>query len=338
MIAALVLGSVALVALIGTWLVRSYALRHAVLDIPNERSSHDAPTPRGGGMAILAALLAGLVAARALDWIEPALTDALIAGGLLIGGIGFLDDHHRLPAWLRAAVHLLAAVVALTLLGGLPHLDLGTTTLELGALGWLLGALGIAWSINLYNFMDGIDGIAASEAVIAGGAGAMLALMSGNSSVAFATALLAASSAGFLVWNWAPAKIFMGDVGSGLLGYGLAVVAIAAENTNGPPLLIWLVLLGVFFVDATLTLLRRMVRREKWFVAHRSHAYQRLVQSGRSHAQVTGAVIVLNLLLAAAAYAAVHWPGHAPIIALGALAMLVGCYVVVEQVRPMRRH
>lgn len=337
MIAALVLGAVALLAALGTWVVRHYALRNALLDIPNERSSHTKPTPRGGGVAIVAALLAGLVAGRVLGWIEPRLWSALCGGGVLVAVIGFIDDHRHVAARVRVLVHVAAAGWALWMLGGMPQLRLGTATLQLGALGWVIGALGIVWAINFYNFMDGIDGIAASEAIVVGGAGALLAMATASAAIALAAALIAAAAAGFLVWNWPPARIFMGDIGSGFLGYAVAVTAIASEAGGGPPLLAWMVLLGVFVIDATVTLARRLARRERWFAAHRSHAYQRAVQAGHSHARVSTAVVLLGLVLACLAFVITRWERYAAVAGVLATAVLVSAYLAVERMEPMRR-
>ncbi|MHB1169205.1 MAG: MraY family glycosyltransferase [Longimicrobiales bacterium] len=333
--AVLLIGGVAAVAAVATWLVRHYAIEKSLIDVPNERSSHSEPTPRGGGIGIFVALLAGLCAAYAFGWLEQRLFFALATGGMLVGGIGFVDDHRHVRASVRAAVHFIAALIALALLGGLPSLRFGASELALGAAGWVLAALGIVWLINLYNFMDGIDGLAASEALVVCSIGAMLASLTGTASVATAAAVVAAAAAGFLVWNWPPAKIFMGDVGSGLLGYCIAVVAVGSENSGGPPLLVWLVLGAVFFVDTTLTLVRRVLHGEKWFKAHRLHAYQRAVRAGLSHGAVTGAVAGLNVLLGAIAYFMVEDTRRAPILLVGALVLVLAFYVAVERVRPM---
>lgn len=333
--AALLIGGVAVCSAIATWMVRRYAVRASLLDVPNERSSHSVPTPRGGGIGIFVGLLLGLCGAVIVDWIDLPLFVALISGGTLVAGIGFLDDHRHVPARVRALVHLIAAAVALSLVGGLPSLHLGTLELTLGPVGWVLGVIGIVWSINLYNFMDGIDGLAASEAVLVCGAGALLAWLLGATSVAVASTIVAAAAAGFLAWNWAPARIFMGDVGSGLLGYCIAVVAVGSESSGGPPLLVWLVLGAVFFVDATLTLVRRVIRGEKWLRAHRLHAYQRAVQAGLSHGAVTRVVIGLNVLLGAIAYLMVVYARKAPVLVLGALVLVLAVYLLVERVQPM---
>ena len=190
--------------------------------------------------------------------------------------------------------------------------------------------------VNLYNFMDGIDGIAGVEATMAGAVGAMLSWYTGLPSIAVCAAVVAAGAAGFLVWNRPPAKIFMGDVGSGVLGFFFAVIALASETRGGPPLIVWAGLLGVFIVDATATLVRRVLHGEKWYSAHRSHAYQRAVQAGWSHARVTGAVMLINVLLALAAVVAGALPSTLPWIGGVMIAFLGAVYLRVERIRPMR--
>lgn len=327
---------VGIVSLLGTHIVRRYALARAILDIPNDRSSHEVPTPRGGGLAIAISVLGGISAAAAVGWMDTRLAMALGGGGLLIAGIGWIDDHRHVAARWRALVHLTAATWAVWLLGGLESLRFGPTSLPLGLAGSVLAVIAIVWLINLYNFMDGIDGIAGSEALLVGGIGAIFALSAGHPAVATAALIIAAAAAGFLVWNWPPAKIFMGDVGSGLLGYLFAVLALASETRGGPALLVWVTLLAVFIFDATVTLVRRVLHGEQWYSAHRSHAYQRAVQAGWSHARVTGAVIFINLALALAAAAAVLHPARLPWVLGLVLALLAAVYLWIERIRPMR--
>lgn len=291
-----------------TGVVRRYALRHEMIDIPNARSSHTAPTPRGGGIAFVAVFLALAVWTLWSNGARLGMYMALVGGGFAVAAVGWLDDRYRLSAGLRAAVHSCAALWALSWLGGLPALDVGFGRLHLGWLGFLAAFLGIVWMINLFNFMDGIDGLAASEAVVAGVAGGLLLGAKGDATLAGICWLIAASCAGFLVWNWSPAKIFMGDIGSGFLGYSFAVIAIASENAASVPLLAWGIILSVFIVDATATLLFRMRRGERWYEAHRSHVYQRAVEAGYSHSQVTLVVIALDLLLAGLAWVTSGWP------------------------------
>jgi Fuc2NAc and GlcNAc transferase len=279
-----------------TGVVRKFAMAYRVLDVPNARSSHVAPTPRGGGLASV--LTAFLVLAVMLIRGDVAL-DVFMAsgvGGLAIAAVGFMDDRRPLPAGVRLAVHVAAAMWALLWLGGLPPLQIGERTIEFGWGGYMLGVLGIVWTLNLFNFMDGIDGIAASEAVFVAFAGALLqALASGDDPVIPVAVVFAAACAGFLVWNWPPAQIFMGDVGSGFMGYFIAVLALAFARDNPVALLVWVILGGLFFVDATVTLVRRMSRRESASQAHRSHAYQWLARRWNSHRRVTMLTIATNV-------------------------------------------
>jgi Fuc2NAc and GlcNAc transferase len=293
---------------ITTGILRRYALGHALLDVPNARSSHSVPTPRGGGFAIAVVTLSGVVAAGVVGWIEPALTWALVGGGGLVAGVGWLDDVRTLPARVRALVHAAAAVWVVVLLGGMPVLDLGIATLELGALGALLAIVAIVWGINVYNFMDGIDGLAGSEAIVVALAAAALLVASGQPGLAFVAGLIAASAIGFIAWNWPPSSIFMGDVGSGLLGFLFGALAVACANAGAISLLSFALLLGVFIFDATITLLRRFSKGERWYAPHRLHAYQRATQAGWGHERVTGTINVINVVLALLAVAGWIWP------------------------------
>jgi Fuc2NAc and GlcNAc transferase len=327
-------------AAILSWLlasrVRLYALDR-LLDIPNERSSHKSPTPRGGGLAIAVTALGGIIVAAMLGWIDWNLAIALSGGGAMIATVGFVDDHKSLSALTRFAVQFLSAAWGLYWFGGLPSLSVGSSTLELGLVGTGLGIVGIVWAINLYNFVDGIDGLAAGEAITTGVIGGVILLAMGQPGLATVSLLIAAASAGFLPLNWAPAKLFMGDVGSGMLGYLFAVLAIASENAGAVPLLIWVLLLGAFVFDATVTLCRRIAHGEKWYHAHHSHAYQRMVQAGRSHAQVSATVLLINLILAILAVVAWLRPTLF-LIAIGAGAVLLSIiYLTVEKIRPMHQ-
>lgn len=290
-----------------TFFVRTFALQKGILDIPNQRSSHTQATPRGGGLSFV---LVFLGFSLLFVWLLPenrALWLALLGGGL-VAAVGWLDDRKGLSNTVRFAVHGVAAAWALFWLGGLSQLELGLVSLPLGALGYLFAWLGIVWLINLYNFMDGIDGLAAGQAVVVALAAGAFLLLAGNWQLALACWVLAGATGGFLYWNWPPAKIFMGDVGSGLLGFVFAVFAIQTENRGGMPLLVWAVLLAPFIVDATATLVRRMIQREKWFEAHRSHAYQYATLRGYSHLQVTSSIMLIDAGLVFLSYLAWRWP------------------------------
>ena len=318
-----------------TWALRHYALARDVLDHPNERSSHAVPTPRGGGLAIV------LVAVVFEAWLgvtgrlEPGAALALAGGGLAVAAVGWWDDHGGVRASARAAVHFAAAAWALYWLGGLPGLAVGAGSVPLGVAGAVLAAVGIVWSTNLYNFMDGIDGIAGAEAVTCGLAGALLLLAVGERGLAAAALAVAAASAGFLAWNWAPARIFMGDVGSYFLGFTFAVLAVASERAGAVQLLAWMILLGVFVFDATATLVRRARRGETWHQAHRSHAYQRAARGAGGHARVSGAVVAVNLALASlASLGTFRPPWLLPAVGAGLL-LLAALYLAVERRWPM---
>jgi len=318
-----------------TWAVRHYALARDVLDHPNERSSHDVPTPRGGGVAIVVAAVAAEAALWAAGWLPREAALALAGGGVAVAAIGWLDDHGGVSAKARAAVHFAAAAWALFWLGGLPELRLGLGSVPLGIAGAVLAAFGIVWSTNLYNFMDGIDGIAGAEAVTCGLFGGLLLLAAGGRGLAAAAFALAAASAGFLAWNWHPARIFMGDAGSYFLGFTFAVLAVASERAGSVPLLAWMVLLGVFVFDATATLVRRFRRGERWHQAHRSHAYQRAAPTRAHHARVSGAVAGLNVMLASLAWLGTTRPGWLLPAVGAALPVLATLYLAVERRRPM---
>jgi Fuc2NAc and GlcNAc transferase len=251
---------------------------------------------------------------------------ALFGGSVLVALIGILDDHRPLPAWLRFCVHCGASAWALWRLGGVSALPLGAAGAQIPS--WavsVLVLLGMVWLINLYNFMDGIDGIAGVEAVCVSGLGGLLLARSGCGGEASVAWVLAFASAGFLVWNWPPAKIFMGDAGSGFLGYVLAVFVVSSSKVQARLFWPWIILLGVFVADATFTLLRRLLSGARWYEAHCSHAYQHAAKQHGSHLKVTLTIAAINVLwLFPLAWSAVLYPARAPWIALLALAS-VGC-------------
>lgn len=259
-------------------------------------------------MAIAVVFITGLIILTLLHAFPRRQALALIGGGALIAWIGWVDDRSSLPICTRLAAHFAAAVWAVVLVGAPTALQLGFATVPLGWFGAAASVIGIVWSINLFNFMDGLDGLAGAEAVMVAVIGGILAGLRGSTELALACFLLASASLGFLIWNWPPAKVFLGDVGSGLLGYVFAVFVLAADISHTLPFLVWLILMGVFVVDATATLLRRMARREKWYRPHRMHAYQLSVQSGLSHRAVTLTTIGLNLALAVIAVLCQIWP------------------------------
>lgn len=279
-----------------TWLVRKGALARGMLDLPNWRSSHTVPTPRGGGVAIVVAASGSIGITAMVMGLDVPLAMALLGGGLPVALVGYLDDRRSLSVRVRMGVHLLAASWAVYNLGGLAPLQIGACKLDLGFFGDVVAVLSVVWALNLFNFMDGIDGLAGSEAVFVSAAGAGLVVFSGlPQDTAVAGFLIAAASAGFLLWNWPPARIFMGDSGSCYLGYSLAVLALSVGRANPGIFFAWVILGGVFFVDSTVTLVRRIASGERLYEAHRSHAYQRLARRWGSHRRVTLAVLAINL-------------------------------------------
>jgi Fuc2NAc and GlcNAc transferase len=292
---ALLLSAVLLLSWSMTGGLRRYALQRNVLDMPNQRSSHSVPTPRGGGVAIVMSFLLALLVALALGWLtlEPAM--ALLGAGSMVAVIGFLDDHGHVPARWRLLVHFTAAIWGLYWLGGMPLMKLGDMSIELGWLGGLFGAVYLVWLLNLYNFMDGIDGIAGVEAVTCCLSAALICILLDNWQAALLPAALGLASMGFLIWNFPPAKIFMGDAGSGFLGLILGLISLYMTWLEPQLFMAWLILLGVFLVDASITLLRRFVRGEKVYQAHRSHAYQHASRQYGKHLPVTLVVAAINL-------------------------------------------
>lgn len=279
-----------------TWVLRRYALASSLMDIPNERSSHSVPTPRGGGVAIVLSFLAVLPLMGVLQWLPWSSVIATVGAGAAVAVLGFLDDHGHIAARWRLLGHFSAAAWALYWLGGLPPLLLFGYTFDSGLFGSILAAVYIVWLLNLYNFMDGIDGIASVEAICVCLGGALLYALLDASSLALLPLLLAAAVAGFLCWNFPPARIFMGDAGSGFLGLILAVLSLQAAWFKAELLWSWVILLGVFVVDATFTLLRRLLRGDKVYEAHRSHAYQYASRQFSAHRPVTLAVLLINLV------------------------------------------
>lgn len=279
-----------------TLLLRRYALAKSLIDIPNARSSHSVPTPRGGGVAIVVSFVCALPFLAGLNLMSSVEFYALLGSGLLVAIIGFADDHGHIAARWRLLGHFIAAAWALFWLNGLAPLTFFDSTIDLGWFGNILAAIYLVWMLNLYNFMDGIDGLASAEAICACVGAAMIYWLAGHAAIAWAPLMLAGAVAGFFCWNFPPAKIFMGDAGSGFLGLILAVLSLSAAWVAPQLLWVWVIMLGAFIVDATWTLLRRLIRGDAVSQAHRSHAYQYASRLFKSHKKVTVAVVAINLL------------------------------------------
>ena len=310
-----------------TGVMRQLALTHRVLDVPNERSSHSTPTPRGGGVAIVVTLLVALCVLEIAGSMPFSLWAALSVCGSAVALVGFADDKWHLSAKTRLTVHFAAVSVFVWSSGRLPPVDFGIAVIDLGIAGGVIGVFALVWFLNLYNFMDGIDGIASIEAMtVVSVAALFLALHGVDSPVTMLMWLTMATVGGFLLWNWPPARIFMGDAGSGFLGFILGAIAWTTVAMGTLSVWFWLILVGAFFVDATLTLLRRWRRGEPLATAHRSHAYQRLSRRYGSHLKVTLGVLMTNLLwLAPLAWLAAVYPSFGAGLTLLAWAPLALC-------------
>ena len=294
--------------------------RRAILDLPNERSSHTVPTPRGGGWGLMLTLLPfwGWASWRTglIDRPEEML---LIGGAIVLMAISWIDDRRGLGPAIRFGAQMIAVGAVMAMLPGDLSISGGLLPLPLDRLAaafiWL-------WFVNLFNFMDGIDGLAGGSAA-AMGLGLMLVwLRHGPDQLeAFRGAMIIAVSLGFLVWNWHPAKIFMGDVGSVplgfLLGYGL--IRLAMDGGQVAALIIAL----YYLADATITLLKRARRGEKVWRAHREHYYQRSTQLGRSHGRTAKTAIMVQFALAIFAWLSVLWGGWMLFPAIGLVALLL---------------
>jgi UDP-N-acetylmuramyl pentapeptide phosphotransferase/UDP-N-acetylglucosamine-1-phosphate transferase len=304
-----------------TGAARKILARRAILDHPNERSSHEIPTPRGGGWGVVPVVVAGwLIAAH---WLGSDPNPAWALGGLALalGGLCWIDDLRGLSPAIRLLGQAAAVGLALVVVpaqgpyfnGLIPgHWDIAAAVLL-----WL-------WYINLFNFMDGIDGIAAVETAGTGVGIAIAAALAGISgSLSLFALILAAAAAGFLRWNWHPAKIFLGDVGSVPLGFllGWLLLSLASSGQWAAALIIP----AYYLADATLTLIRRTLRGEKIWRPHREHFYQQAIKKGAGHARVSGAVLAIKaVLVALAALAVIGWAAPA----LAATAVVIAGFLV----------
>jgi UDP-N-acetylmuramyl pentapeptide phosphotransferase/UDP-N-acetylglucosamine-1-phosphate transferase len=295
----------------GVAAVRYLTLQHNILDIPNERSSHVIPTPRGGGLAIV---IVTLISIAVLLYIKPHWPIhglfSIFLGAILVAGISLWDDIHPLPYWIRLAVHVAVAAIVVFQAGDwkivqIPYFK----ALDLGWIGIPMTMVWIVGMINAYNFMDGVDGIAGGQGMVAGLGWVVLGILSGQFFIAGIGMVLAASCLGFLGHNWSPAKIFMGDVGSTFLGYIFAVLPVVAGQHDTHLTFAGVLLVWPFIFDPAITFLRRLFQHENVFSAHVSHYYQRLVATGFSHKKIALLYMALSILgLACSVFLILGWP------------------------------
>jgi len=319
--------TVAIASALAIGALRTQLQQRSILDHPNERSSHKRPTPRGGGLVVVPIILiAWAVYAGVPISAEMAV---VIPGAAALALLSWIDDLRTLPASVRLIGQAAVVAAALSLLDGIGPVFQGLLPPLMDK---IIVAFAWIWFINLFNFMDGIDGISGVEAISIGGGLAALALMSPAAMPAPWYGLaIAAAMLGFLIWNWHPARIFLGDVGSVPIGFLLGFLLLTAA-ANG----YWataLILPLYYLADATLTLLRRAARGEKVWHAHREHFYQKSVQGGRSHAVTCGAILTANLMLVVLAWTAMS----APALSLAGAAVVVVLLLLWMQSQPSPR-
>ncbi len=294
-------------AYVGVRLVERHARALGLVDLPNERSSHVVPRPRGGGLGIVAGVMIGVVAAQVSG--SPLSHDLwiAIAASLTVATVGLWDDVRGLGVWPRLAVQLVAAIGVVTLVGGFSRLPLPPPAdLPLGPLGPCLTVVWIVGVTNFFNFMDGLDGLAAGQALITLAAFGCVAWPAPAAGLAI---VVAAASAGFLLRNWSPARIFLGDVGSAFLGFLLAALPLTAAAPDRSPLvqLVW-ISLALFLLDPIATLIARARRGAVVGASHREHAYQQFVSPSASHAPVVAKLLAVAAGLSGLAVAAAWRP------------------------------
>ncbi|MBF8258669.1 MAG: Glycosyltransferase family 4 protein, partial [Actinobacteria bacterium] len=277
-------------------------------DVPNERSSHAVTTPRMGGVPMVAAAVLAFgcwafLAAGEVFSLKGLSSSILFAFAMSV--LGFWDDLSRLSPLTRFLFQFFTAILFLWAWAGLfPRIPLGGVTLP--QLLWILtGAIWVVWMVNLYNFMDGIDGLAGGEAAVASSFFFLVFAYYGQSGWAVANLVVAAASMGFLVHNWPPARIFMGDAGSAFLGAFYGMQSVVAALSTPVPFPVLVLPFANFILDTTFTLFRRLIRREKWYQAHRSHVYQRMTDLGMTHRKVTSIELLVVVASCAAAAACI---------------------------------
>jgi len=284
-----------LISFLLTGYMRHYALKKNIIDNPNERSSHTVPTPRGGGVSIVITFLLVLVGLMISHQLQLTTGLILVAAGLGVAVLGFLDDHGHINSMLRLAIHFLIAIGVVSFLGGFSDVTLFNGSLHLGWFANIIAILFLVWLLNLYNFMDGINGIASVEAITTLLSLAFIYLLLDTQLSSELLFIFAASVFGFVLWNFPKARIFMGDAGSGFLGLILGILALISLKTDPALFCAWIICLGVFIVDATFTLIRRVINGHKMYDAHRSHAYQYASRKYNSHTTVTIGVLLINI-------------------------------------------
>ncbi len=318
-----------------TGIYRTYAIDKGIVDRPTARSSHAVVTPRGGGLAI-AILFTGLLGVcHYLNWIETRVFYIFLPGAI-VAFIGFRDDVKSLSAKTRLLAQTVAACLSLYHIGFIDISSILGFSLPVYVI-WGILLLSILWMTNLMNFMDGTDGLAGTQVIfLFANYGFFLTASKGFSLTVLAFGMVAIVS-GFLAWNWPKASIFMGDVGSGFLGFVSALLAMVSYKWFAVPLELFLILTAAFWFDATVTLARRFLARENVTEAHSLHAYQRLVHAGWSHLSVLLGLISVNTVLTLMALGAYKHPEYTKLFLASSICFVTLVYLLIESYKPMYR-
>ncbi|HKL51474.1 MAG TPA: glycosyltransferase family 4 protein [Wenzhouxiangellaceae bacterium] len=310
-----------------TPLMRAYSLRHGLVDQPGARRSHSVPIARGGGLAIgISIVLTSLLFSPYNLILGP-----FVAGSVIISLLGWRDDHAPLAIRWRLGVQTMAALGAVALLGPVESIRVAGIAVSAAWLWSSMAVIAIVWLMNLFNFMDGSDGLASSQAALSLVLFAVAFSLGGQPEATWLAAVSAGAALGFLFWNWPRASIFLGDSGSLLLGWCVGCLALVGASTDSVSIWSAFIIVSPFVTDATATLCWRLARRERWYTPHADHAYQYLIRVGWSHRKVLLAWILMNGLLVVPATAVVLWKPQIDMIVAAVLAaVLLGVWYVVH--------
>jgi len=307
--------------------LRHYLTAKNIFDTVNERSMHEGQVPRGGGIIIIVLLLTALLW-FAISSTRPLLFLALWLTILMWSALSWRDDRYDLSPKLRLVLQMAFAIFAVSAFGWVDNIQLNSDfRLSLAWFGALMTFIGFLWLANLYNFMDGMDGLVAAQTIIASLTFGFWFWVLGDLEIAFVCLIVAAASYGFLLWNWRPAKIFMGDVGSVTLGAFFACLIIIATSRFDVPVLSMVMLFGLFVADASLTMLKRAFRGEKIWLPHREHFYQRIGLAGMEHEKIVIVSIVGMLFCSLLATLSLIYRDTI-LLCLGALSLFIFCLAV----------
>jgi len=296
----IILGAISLIlSYLGTGWIRRWALKRGVVDVPNQRSSHQQTTPRGGGMAVVVVFLVFMLLAGVFQGFQSRQFWGLLLNAAVIAALGFVDDLYTLRRTPRILAWIMITIVSIFC--GIELRSISLPVLGLIQFGFFSPLVTFVWLIgvtNFFNFMDGIDGLAAGEALVGAGFLVLIAYSVGNTLVFTASALVFGAVLGFLPFNFPKAKIFMGDGGSNFLGYLFAALAVIGSQDQSAriPFVVVVILLGLFLFDASVTLIKRLPKGKDWLEPHRDHLYQRLIILRYTHFQVTGLYFLISMV------------------------------------------